>query len=385
MRITGTAVAGTVLVLCTACSLPDVGPAQGTSEATGTASGSASAAVTTPPAAPSVSPPDAPPDAPADAPAGAGWVRVAEQVEPSVVSIRVGTGGAGGEGSGVILDDRGHVLTNNHVVAPAAAGGQVAVTLSDGRVFDSELVGADPDTDLAVLLMRDAPSDLTALPFQDSESVEVGAAVMAVGNPLGLSHTVTLGIVSALDRPVTTAAQESSSSGQQVVTNAIQTDAAVNPGNSGGALVDDQGRLIGINSSIATLGASSGGQGGSIGLGFAIPSNQAQWVARELIDRGTVRHAYLGVTPVDAVVEVDGVRREAAGLQTVADGSAAAGAGLRAGEAVTQVDDEPVSGELSLIARIRERQPGTRVTLTVVGRGGTTREVPVEFGTRPES
>jgi putative serine protease PepD len=379
VHLSRAAAAGALLTLLSACSLPGVEPEQGASEAT--TEGSASAVASS---SPDASPPSATPTGPAD-PVGAGWVAVAGQVEPSVVSIGVQGEGGSGEGSGVVLDTEGHVLTNNHVVAPAGGGGRVEVTLSDGRVIASDIVGADPATDLAVLQMQDTPDDLTALPFQDSDSVQVGAPVMAVGNPLGLSHTVTLGIVSALDRPVTTAGEETSSSSVPVVTNAIQTDAAVNPGNSGGALVDDQGRLIGINSSIATLGASSGGQGGSIGLGFAIPSNQARWVSQELIDRGSVRHAYLGVTATDAVVEVGGVRREAAGIREILAGTAAEGAGLRAGEAVVEVDGEPVAGELSLIARIRERQPGTRVTLTVADRGGRSREVPVEFGTRPAS
>ncbi|HYO40560.1 MAG TPA: trypsin-like peptidase domain-containing protein [Nocardioidaceae bacterium] len=375
-RLARAAVTGAALAGCAACTLPSAEPEQDRPEAAAVSSSTPSGSST---------PAPSPSGTRSGTSPGSAWVGVADQVEPSVVSIGVQSSAGGGEGSGVVLDTEGHVLTNNHVVASARAGGDIEVTLSDGRVFASDLVGADPATDLAVLQMQDAPGDLTALPFQDSESVEVGAPVMAVGNPLGLSHTVTLGIVSALDRPVTTAAEDSTAAGDQVVTNAIQTDAAVNPGNSGGALVDDQGRLIGINSSIATLGASAGGQGGSIGLGFAIPSNQARWVAQELIDRGSVRHAYLGVTPVDAVVEIGGVRREAAGLREVITGTAAAGAGLRAGEAVAAVDGEPVAGALSLVAQIRERQPGTQVTLTVADRDGSSREVPVEFGTRPES
>jgi putative serine protease PepD len=313
------------------------------------------------------------------------WSQVAAAVEPSVVSIAVQGDAGSGEGSGEIIDDAGHVLTNNHVVAPAASGGQIQVALTDARVFDATLVGADPVTDLAVLRLRDAPADLEPLAFGDSEAVEVGQPVMALGNPLGLSHTVTLGIVSALDRPVTTE-NPAASPGQQgtpVVTNAIQTDAAVNPGNSGGALVDAEGRLIGVNSSIATLGASEGGQGGSIGLGFAIPSSQAEWVSRTLIDTGRVEHAYLGVSPQDAVVEVDGVRRAVAGISRVLDDTAAARAGIRPGEAVAEVDSETVASAESLVAQIREREPGTRVALTVVSRGGSARDVAVRFGTQP--
>jgi len=303
-----------------------------------------------------------------------------------VVSIAVRGQAGAGEGSGVIIDDNGHVLTNNHVVAAASTGGEMQVALSDARVFDADLVGADPATDLAVLQIDSAPDDLEALPFGDSEAVRVGQPVMAVGNPLGLSHTVTVGIVSALDRPVTTQNEGGSPSGQgvPVVTNAIQTDAAVNPGNSGGALVDADGRLIGVNSSIATLGASADGQGGSIGLGFAIPAGQAQWVSQALIDAGSVRHAYLGVSPVDAVVEIDGVRRGVAGLSDVIDDTPAARAGLRDGEAVTAVDGETVASAESLVAQIRERKPGTKVVLSVADRSGDARDVAVEFGTRPD-
>ena len=316
---------------------------------------------------------------------GVDWSQVAADVEPSVVSISVRGDTGAGEGSGEVIDDAGHVLTNNHVVAPAANGGEIQVALSDARVFDARLVGADPVTDLAVLRLQDAPDDLDPLEFGDSEAVEVGQPVMALGNPLGLSHTVTLGIISALDRPVTTENPASSpdQQGTPVVTNAIQTDAAVNPGNSGGALVDAEGRLIGVNSSIATLGASQDSQGGSIGLGFAIPASQAEWVSRTLIDTGSVEHAYLGVSPQDAVLEVSGVRRAVAGISRVFDDTAAAQAGIRPGEAVSEVDGETVASAESLVAQIREREPGTRVVLTVVDRSGGTRDVSVRFGTQP--
>jgi putative serine protease PepD len=168
-----------------------------------------------------------------------------------------------------------------------------------------------------------------------------------------------------------------------VVTNAIQTDAAINPGNSGGALVDASGRLIGINSSIASLGAAAGGQGGSIGLGFAIPSTQAQWVAQQLIETGDVEHAFLGVSLQDAVVEMDDVAREVAGITDVVEGTPAAEQDLQPGDAVAAVDGETVASAESLVAQIRERRPGTEVVLTVVDDDGNPREVTVEFGTRP--
>lgn len=314
------------------------------------------------------------------------WAQVAGEAEPSVVSISVRGPQGSGQGSGVVIDDDGYVLTNNHVVAPALAGGEIQVALSDARVFAAEVVGADPATDLAVVQLRAAPGDLTAMEFGDSDAVVVGQPVMALGNPLGLSNTVTVGIVSALDRPVTTqnAGSTPGEAATPVVTNAIQTDAAVNPGNSGGALVDDSGQLVGINSSIATLGASEGSQGGSIGLGFAIPANEAKWVARQLIDTGDVEHAYLGVALESAVVSVDGVARQAAGITDVVEGTAAAEGGLQAGEAITQVDGETVRGADSLIAQVREREPGTQVTLTVVSDEGEPRDVTVQFGTRDE-
>src|SRR4051794_41048838 len=320
----------------------------------------------------------------ADPKADVDWVKVADDVGPSVVSISVQGQTGGDEGSGEIIDDAGHVLTNNHVVAAAADGGRIQVALSDARVFDARLVGADPVTDLAVVQMEAAPKNLAVLTFGNSETVRVGQEVMALGNPLGLSHTVTLGIVSALDRPVITQSESpDQQGGSPVVTNAIQTDAAVNPGNSGGALVDGSGRLVGVNSSIATLGASQGGQSGSIGLGFAIPAAQARWVAQALIRSGTVRHAFLGVSPQDAVVKINGVRREVAGISRVVRGSQAARAGLQPGEAVAEVDGETVGSAESLVAQIREREPGTKVVLTVVSRSGTTHDVPVEFGTQP--
>jgi putative serine protease PepD len=316
------------------------------------------------------------------------WKAVAAAVEPSVVSVRVGGARGGGEGSGVILDRQGNVLTNNHVVASAADGGRISVVLSDGRTYTARIAGRDPATDLAVIRLEGAPSDLTPATLGNSDAVSVGDPVMAVGNPLGLSDTATTGIVSALDRPVTTSASEQQgpfggqAQAEQVVTNAIQTDAAVNPGNSGGALVDGGGRVIGITSSIASLGSAMGGSSGSIGLGFAIPINEAKRVAEQLKAGRTVEHAYLGVTLADGTATVDGAQRQAAVLGQVEDGTPAAKAGMRARDAVVAVDGEALEGADSLVARIRATSPGTQVTLTVV-RDGTTLEIPVTLGTRP--
>lgn len=311
------------------------------------------------------------------------WGSVAAAVEPSVVSVQVSAGQSGGEGSGIILDTQGRVLTNNHVIAAAADGGEIRVVLSDGRTYPATIVGRDPSTDLAVIRVQDPPADLRPATLGDSSTVKVGDPVMALGNPLGLSDTATTGIVSAVDRPVTTsAAQGQGGGGEAVVTNAIQTDAAVNPGNSGGALVDSRGRVIGVTSSIATLGASLGGQSGSIGLGFAIPVNAAKDVADQLVADGTADHAFLGVTLGEDTVSADGATRQAAVLQSVTAGGPAADAGLREGDAVTAIDREAVSGADSLVAQIRERRPGSTAELTVV-RDGSSRQVQVTLGTRP--
>jgi putative serine protease PepD len=316
------------------------------------------------------------------------WGDVAAAVEPSVVTVKVTGQACSGEGSGIVLDSQGRVLTNNHVVADAAGGGSIQVVLSDGRTYDASVVGTDSSTDLAVIKLSGSPSGLKSATFGDSTTVKVGDAVMAVGNPLGLSETVTTGIVSAVDRPVTTSASDAQSplagggSGENVVTNAIQTDAAVNPGNSGGALVDSRGRVIGITSSIASLGSSAGSQSGSIGLGFAIPINTAKDVADQLIKTGTAQHAFLGVSLSEGTITADGAKRQAALLQSVTSGEPAAKAGLKQGDAVIAIDGEAVSGADSLVAQIRERKPGAVVSLTVV-RNGSTQKISVTLGTHP--
>ena len=306
------------------------------------------------------------------------WNAVAAAVEPSVVTVAV----QDGEGSGVVLDTAGHILTNNHVIAAAGSGG-ITVTLSDGRAYPATVVGTDPATDLAVLRLSTVPAGLTAATLGDSSAVRVGDAVMAVGNPLGLSDTVTTGIVSALDRPVSTSSTGTGGGSARVVTNAIQTDAAINPGNSGGALVDARGRVIGITSSIASLSSSSSGtQSGSIGLGFAIPVNQAEDVSQQLIATGTAQHAYLGVSLADGTATLAGAQRSAAVIGTVSSGSAAARAGLAAGDAVTAVNGRTITSADQLIGTIRALRPGTSVQLTVV-RGGASRTVSLTLTTAP--
>ena len=312
------------------------------------------------------------------------WTSVAAAVAPSVVSIQVETASGGGQGSGVIIDSSGHILTNNHVATAGPGTASISVTLSDGRTYEATVTGTDPSTDLAVLALTKQPADLTPIAFADSEALVVGQPVMAIGNPLGLAGTVTTGIISALNRPVTTGGESDALGGtvsEPVVTNAVQTSAAINPGNSGGALVDTAGRLVGINSSIATLGSSQGGSG-NIGIGFAIPSNEAKAVAGQLITTGAAQHAYLGVQTRETVATDGRDRRNAALIGSVVSGSAADKAGLKAGDAVIAINGEPVGSQLALVAAIRERQPGEAVTLTVL-RNGAHQDIAVTLGTKP--
>jgi putative serine protease PepD len=315
------------------------------------------------------------------------WAVTAGAVSPSVVAITVDGGqGGGGQGSGVIFDTAGHILTNNHVVAAGGSGSQFTVTLADKRTYDATVVGTDPSTDLAVIKLTNAPSDLKAIALGDANTIKVGDQVMAVGNPLGLAGTVTTGIVSALNRPVTTTDQSTDPTAEPVVTNAIQTSAAINPGNSGGALVNAGGQLIGINSAIASLGssASSSSQSGNIGIGFAIPVNEARSIADQLISTGAAAHPYLGVTSKDGVVADGSAKRAAAVLTDVISGTPADKAGLRSGDAISAVNGNSVDGSLSLVAQIHELTVGQSVTLTVV-RGGQHKNVTATLVAKPTS
>jgi putative serine protease PepD len=312
------------------------------------------------------------------------WVALAAAVGPTVVAIDVRTASGSGAGSGVLVSDDGRIVTNHHVVGPAVdGGGTIVVTLSDGRMFGAAVVGTDPPTDLAVIELQDPPGDLGAATLGDSDAVRVGDPVAAIGNPLGLSHTVTTGIVSALDRPVTTAEASGTTQGAPVTTNAIQVDAPINPGNSGGPLFDAQGRVIGINSSIASMPGGAGGVAGSIGLGFAIPSNLVDLITTQLIEGGVAQHAYLGVTLGDSVAEVGEEVRSGAEVQTVEPGTPAETAGLRPGDVVVRVDDEPVTSAESLTGVIRQYPSGTEVTLTIA-RDGERVEVPATLATRED-
>ena len=311
------------------------------------------------------------------------WNAVTKEVTPSVVAIGVRGQRAGGEGSGVILDAKGHVLTNNHVVSGAGENAKITVTLSDGATYDATVAGTDPSTDLAVITIVSPPKDLEPISVGSSSELVVGDPVMAVGNPLGLAGTVTTGIVSALNRPVSTersGGNDSPFAQQQapVVTAAIQTSAAINPGNSGGALVDASGRLVGINSSIATVG----GKSGNIGIGFAIPVDEATWIAQQLIDNGEALHAFLGVYPTDGTAKEGAATHSGAKVMKVSEGSPAAEAGLKAGDLVVSLDDSRVASAESLIGLVHARKIDTEVTLGVI-RDGESTTIDVTLGTAP--
>ena len=290
----------------------------------------------------------------------------------SVVTLSVRGQQEGGTGSGIVIRSDGYILTNEHVTAVADGGGSITVAFSDGRTAPAKLVGADKATDLAVVKVN--LTGLTAATFADSDTVKVGQTVVAVGSPLGLNGTVTEGIVSALHRPTSGASDNSA------VIDAIQTDAAINPGNSGGALVDLAGRVVGINQSIATAGSNSGQQGepGNIGIGFAIPSDTAVRISQELIASGKATHALLGVETQTATSS-DQQTAIGATIASVSPGSAAADAGIKAGDVVTKVNDRVIGQSEDLAATIRSYAPGTKVTLTIK-RGNDTRTVNVTLG-----
>jgi putative serine protease PepD len=298
--------------------------------------------------------------------------QVAQKVTPSVVQLRVHGTRMTAEGSGIVLSSDGLILTNNHVVEPAADGGDVAAVLQDGRSVPVQIVGRAPTFDLAVVRAQGV-NGLTPVQLGSSSNVRVGQEVVAIGSPLGLSGTVTSGIISALDRPVRAGGE---GSGQETVLDAIQTDAAINPGNSGGPLADMQGRVIGINSAIASLGSSSG-QVGSIGLGFAIPIDQARRIASELVHNGQATQAILGVIIPSGRPE-DG----AAVVQQVTPGGAAAAAGIRPNEMITKVGDQVIDSGDALVAAIRSHAPGSQVTITVKDPDGATRQVQVTLGSQ---
>jgi putative serine protease PepD len=300
-----------------------------------------------------------------DIPAAEGSVQqVAASVLPSVVKINVTGAQGAGSGSGIVLSESGEILTNNHVVEVADGSGRISVSFSDGTTAPAEVVGTDPLTDLAVIQAQDV-SGLTPATIGRSGQLDVGENVVAIGSPFGLEATVTSGIVSALHRAVSVG----ESQGTDTTYPAIQTDAAINPGNSGGPLVNMRGEVVGINSSIRTASSGLSSEGGSIGLGFAIPIDNVLPIVDQLRGEQTPTHARLGVSVTDASSE-DGLLT-GAGVQEVSGGSAAEEVGLRNGDVITKVDDQVITDSQSLVATIRGHRPGDEVTLTVVRDGET--------------
>ena len=305
--------------------------------------------------------------------------QAAAEVLPSVVMIRVGAG----SGSGIVISEDGQILTNNHVVAAADGGGELTVTFSDGNTAEAEIVGRDPASDLAVIQAQDV-SGLTPAELGSSADLNVGDTVLAIGSPLGLDGSVSSGIVSALGRAIRLQGEPQTpspfGSDDQTTTNAvidaIQTDAAINPGNSGGALVNADGQVVGINTAIASLAQGPTGQGGNIGVGFAIPIDSARDIARQLIEDGSVTHAYLGVQILDAGTG------EGALVGAVDPGQPADDAGLAEGDVITEVDGDEISDSAGLTAAIRSQSPGDTVPVTFL-RDGDERTVDVTLGELP--
>ncbi|WP_101833594.1 S1C family serine protease, partial [Frankia canadensis] len=314
----------------------------------------------------------------ATVPAAAGTVAAAaKKILPSVVTISEESSSESGTGSGTIIRADGHILTNNHVVSGASDGGTLTVTLQDGRTFDARVVATDPSSDLAVIKI-----DATGLPaatFGNSDALNIGELVVAVGSPLGLNGTVTSGIVSAMHRPVRTG-DSTVQDQQNTVLDAIQTDAPINPGNSGGPLVNSRGEIIGVNSAIATVGGGGGSpfggsqQSGNIGVGFAIPGNYAESVATQLITSGRAQHPYLGVTASTADENSRSTAASGSGAQirSMVRGGPAESAGLQAGDVITKLGGRAVSDVDSLIAAVRSHAIGDEVEVTYIRSGQST-------------
>ncbi|MET8839868.1 trypsin-like peptidase domain-containing protein [Streptomyces rubiginosohelvolus] len=308
---------------------------------------------------------------------------IAASALPSVVTLHVTGTAESGTGTGFVLDGQGHILTNNHVVAPAGSSGDITVTFSTGETASAELVGKDSGYDLAVVRVRGV-SGLKPLPLGNSDNVRVGDPVVAIGAPFDLSNTVTSGIISAKQRPITAGGEKGDGSDISYV-DALQTDAPINPGNSGGPLVDSQAHVIGINSAIRAAdsgtGPESGGQSGSIGLGFAIPINQGKRVAEELISTGKATHPVIGVT-LDMKYTGDGAKvgtKDADGGPAVAKDGPADKAGIKSGDVITQVEGQRVHSGEELIVKIRAHRPGDDLDLKLT-RGGEERTVTLKLG-----
>jgi putative serine protease PepD len=306
---------------------------------------------------------------------------VADKTLPTVVTIMVRRGASGSTGSGEIIRSDGYILTNNHVISLAAKGGSIEVLFSDGTTSSATLTGRDPQTDLAVIKVN-ASESLPVIPFGSSSEVQVGEPVVALGAPLGLSSTVTTGIVSALDRTVEVPSDNGTTA---LLVSAIQTDAAINPGNSGGALTDCSGNLIGVNSAGASVPNESGqSSAGSVGLGFAIPISTAETVSNELIATGTVTHSDFGIQVAQIPPAAAQQAGTSEGLYVVAvvPGGPSSDAGLRRGDIITEINGEPATDPNQLTAVTLTEKPGDTVTITYE-RNGSSVSTKVTLGAKP--
>lgn len=295
---------------------------------------------------------------------------VVQKVSPSVVTVNVTSPNGNGTGSGVIYQTNStttYIITNNHVIETGATAGTIEVELDNGDSFPATIVGRDPAYDLAVIKIN--KGNQPTIEIGNSSALNIGDPVIAFGSPLGLDHTVTSGIVSSLNRPVTTG-----STGTESYVDAIQTDAAINPGNSGGALTDADGKLVGINSAIATLGGSSISPSGSIGVGFSIPISETKRVIDEIIKNGKATRPFLGVT-FDQSYTGKGAK-----IQIISAGEAAAKAGITAGSIITKIDNNRVTDLVSAIVRIRSYAPGDKATITITLPTGNSKSFIVTFG-----
>ncbi len=295
-------------------------------------------------------------------------VAVADKVLPSVVSLEIKGSGSGVTGSGFVYDEDGHVVTNNHVIEPAVDGGDITVSFPDGREVTASIVGRSPSYDLAVIKVE-PQAGVSPVTLGSSEAVQVGQSVVAIGSPLGFNATVTAGIISATQRPV-----KAGGEGETSYINALQTDAAINPGNSGGPLADLSGRVIGVNSAIATLDSSADEQAGNIGVGFSIPIDQVVHTVEQIIETGHAEYPVIG-----ARVRTAGQGSGGARVEEISADSPAADAGLQDGDVITAVNGDEVSDGVELIVKIRSFEPGETITIKA-RRGGQSRSYDVVLG-----